>query len=172
MGISLHKWLFVFFFLIASSAFVPKKYFHPYFVTVTEIQHNPKEKTLEISCKIFTDDFEKTLRSNYNTNVDLLNSKDKSKMDKLVAGYIKKHLQIIVNGRLLLLQFAGYENEEEAIWCYFQVKNIAAVKKIDVKDDLLFEYKKEQINLLHITVNGKRKSTKLDNPESKASFVW
>lgn len=172
MGTSLHKWLFVFFFLIFSSAFSPKKYFHPYFVTVTEIEHNPKEKTLEISCKIFTDDFEKTLRSNYNTNVDLLNSKDKSKMNKLVAEYIKKHLQIIVNGRLLLLQFAGYENEEEAISCYFQVKNIGMVKKIDVRDDLLFEYKKEQINILHVTVNGKRKSTKLDNPESKASFTW
>jgi hypothetical protein len=172
MRTSLYKWLFVFFFFIVSSSFVTNKYLHPYFVTVTEIQHNKKEKILEISCKIFTDDFEKTLRSNYKTHVDLLNPKDQSKMDKLVTDYIRKHLRIIVNGKILQLQFAGYENEEEAIWCYFQVKNIAAVKKIEVNDDLLFEYKKEQINLLHITVNGKRKSTKLNNPESKASFTW
>ena len=38
---------------------------HPIFVSVTEIEHNAKDKTLEISCKIFTDDFEKTLRLTY-----------------------------------------------------------------------------------------------------------
>ena len=32
---------------------------HPIFMSVTEIEHNAKDKTLEISCKVFTDDFEK-----------------------------------------------------------------------------------------------------------------
>ena len=35
---------------------------HPIFVSVTQIDHNATDKTLEISCKIFTDDFEQTLR--------------------------------------------------------------------------------------------------------------
>ncbi len=98
---------------------------HPFFVSVTEIQHNSKDRSLEISCKIFTDDFEKTLRQNYKTHIDLLNPKDKAAMDKLISGYIKGHLQIISDGALLNLQFVGYENDEEAVWCHFQVENMA-----------------------------------------------
>ena len=172
MVTSLNKWLVIFLFFIISTSFVSHKNLHPFFVSVTEIQHNAKEKTIEISCKIFTDDFEKTLRQNYRTSVDLLNPKDKAATDKLVTDYVQKHLQIIVDGKLLQLQFLGYEREEEAIWSYFQVNDIASVKKVSVSDNILFEYKKEQINLLHITANGKRKSTKLDNPECKVSFEW
>ncbi len=145
---------------------------HPFFVSVTEIQHNSKEKTLEISCKIFTDDFEKTLRQNYKTSVDLLHPTNKAAMDKLVTDYVRKHLQITADGKPLQLQFVGYEKDEEATWSYFQVNNVASVKKIDVTDNLLFEYKKEQINILHVIVNGNRKSTKLDNPESKVSLIF
>ncbi len=146
--------------------------FHPFFVSVTEIEHTKKEKILEISCKIFTDDFEKTLRQNYKTNVDLLNPKDKNAMNNLITDYVKKHLQIAADGKLLQLQFVGYERDEEAVVCYFQVNNIPSVKKVEVNDNLLFEYKKEQINILHVIVNSLRKSTKLDNPESKASFEF
>src|SRR5687767_3280711 len=87
---------------------------HPFFVSVTEIQHNSKDRSLEISCKIFTDDFEKTLRQNYKTHIDLLNPRDKAVMDKLISAYIKKRLRIISDGALLNLQFIGYENDEEA----------------------------------------------------------
>jgi hypothetical protein len=145
---------------------------HPFFVSVTEIQHNSKAKSLEISCKIFTDDFEKTLRQNYKTHVDLLNSKDKSAMDKLVSGYIKDHLKIISDGDILNLQYIGYEIDQESVWCYFQVENVAQLKTIDIDNKLLFEYKKQQTNLLHVTVNGIRKSTRLNNPESKVSFKF
>ena len=169
---SLNKGIFILLFSILSASFVEPKSFHPYFVSVTEIQHNKKEKTLEISCKIFTDDFEKTLRQNYNTRVDLLNPINKAAMDKLVTDYIKKHLRITADAKALQLQFVGFEKDEEATWCYFQVTNIATLKKVDVTDNLLFEYKKEQINILHVIVNGNRKSTKLDNPEAIASFKF
>ncbi|MEO7308663.1 MAG: DUF6702 family protein [Ferruginibacter sp.] len=143
---------------------------HPIFVSVTEIEHNSKEKTLEISCKIFTDDFEKTLRQTYKSHVDLLQPKDKNAMNKLVSDYVQKHLLIKVDDKTVALQFIGYEQEEEGIISYYQVNNIAAVKKIDITDNILFEYKKEQISIIHTTVNGNRKSTKLVNPEDKYSF--
>jgi len=145
---------------------------HPIFVSVTEIEHNAKEKTLEISCKIFTDDFEKTLRSTYKTYIDLLKPKDKNAMNKLVADYVQKHLLIKADGKTVALQFLGYEQDEEGIVSYYQVNNIATVKKLDVTDNILFEYKKEQISIIHTTVNGNKKSTKLVNPEDKYSFEF
>ncbi|MEP7254657.1 MAG: DUF6702 family protein [Ferruginibacter sp.] len=164
----LFKWLLIGGFLLTPPAQVS----HPIFVSVTEIEHNAKDKTLEISCKIFTDDFEKALRQQYNTHIDLLNPKEKAAMEKLVSGYVLKHLAIKADGKSVILQYLGYEQQEEGIVSFFQVNNISSVKKIEVTDNILFEYKKEQISLIHVIVNGDRKSTKLVNPEEKASFEF
>lgn len=145
---------------------------HPVFISVTEIDHNAREKILEISSKIFTDDFEKTLRKTYKGTVDLLQPKDKTAMNKLVSEYVKNHLSLKVDGRPAAMEFIGYEQQEEGIECYFQVTNIATLKKIDITDNILYEYKKEQISLVHVTVNGNRKSYKLNNPEDKISFEF
>ncbi len=145
---------------------------HPIFVSVTEIEHNATEKTLEISCKIFTDDFEKALRDTYKTYVDLLQPKDKNAMNKLVSDYVQKHLLLKVDDKNVTLQFLGYEQQEEGIVSFYQVNNIASVKKIDVTDNILFEYKKEQMSIIHTKVKGDKKSTKLINPEDKTSFEF
>lgn len=145
---------------------------HPIYMSVTEIEHNAKDKTLEVSCKIFTDDFEKTLRKNYKGFVDLINPKDKAVMNKLVSDYVQAHLSIKADGKPLVLQFLGYEQQEEGINSYYQVSNIATVKKIDVTDNILYEYKDQQISIVHVIVNGNRKSTRLINPEDKASLEF
>ncbi|MBL7702939.1 MAG: hypothetical protein JNM14_11865 [Ferruginibacter sp.] len=168
MASILFKWL-----LIGGLIFSPAAAtYHPIYVSVTEIEHNAKEKTLEISCKIFTDDFEKTLKSTYKTYIDLLKPKDKNAMDKLVADYVRKHLLIKADGKPVEFIFLGYEQDEEGIVSYYQVNNIATLKKLDITDNILFEYKKEQISIIHATANGNKKSTKLVNPEDKYSFEF
>ncbi len=143
---------------------------HPFYVSVTEVRENAKEKILEVTARIFTDDFEKELRDKFNTHVDLLNDADRPAMAKLVNTYIDAHLQISVDGKPCKLQYIGFEKDEEAVNCYFQVNDIVIDKTISVNNNILFDYKPEQINILHITVRGIRKSTQLINPDSKASF--
>jgi hypothetical protein len=82
MALLLHKWL-----LAGIAVFI-----HPLFVSVTEINHNAKEKTLEISCKVFTDDLEKAIEKSANIKLDLFNIKDKAAAEKAVTEYVKKHL--------------------------------------------------------------------------------
>ena len=166
MASILYKWLFVF----ALSGFIGLA--HPIFVSVTEIEHNEKNSSLEISCKIFTDDFETTLRKQYNTKVDLLDARYKSSMNTLVNSYIQKHLLVFADGKPASLQFLGYEQQEEGIVSYYEVKNITSVKKIELINNILYEEKPQQMGIIHVTVKGERKSTKLNNPEEKASFVF
>lgn len=143
---------------------------HPFYISVTEVNHNAKEKTLEISCKMFLDDFEKTLRDVTKTEVDLNNIKDKAKVEKLISDYINSHLQLKVDGKAVALQFVGFEKESEAAWCYLQVNNVPSVKQLEIKNTLLFEEFDSQISIMHVTVNGTRKSTRLNKPESVAKF--
>lgn len=147
-------------------------FFHPFFVSVTEITHNAKNQSVEVSCRIFYDDLEHTLAKQYKTHVDIVKPGDKTKVNQLLTDYIKKHLTIKADGKALNLSYVGYEIQEDAAWVYFEVKGISKVKKFQVHDDILFTEHPEQINMLHVIVAGERKSTKLDNPERDAAFEF
>lgn len=145
---------------------------HPLYITVTEINHNVKDKILEISCKIFTNDFETVLEKMAGSKVDLATPKDKTASDKLIAAYIQRHLRLKVDGKPVQLHFVGSENEADGTWSYLQVNDVPAVKRIDAGDDLLYEGFNQQINIMHVTVGGQRQSTRLDYPEANASFQF
>jgi hypothetical protein len=176
MAVSMFKWLLFGSFLMigqprpANNSTTSNP--HPYYISVVEVNHNAADKTLEISCKIFTNDFETTLEKNYRTKVDLVNPKDKATMDKLISDYIPKHLSFKVDGRPVNYSYVGYEKEDEAIYSYWQVDNIPSLKKLDITNSILHDFSDQQINIVHVTVNGKRQSVKLDYPGTVASFSF
>jgi hypothetical protein len=178
MVTSLYKWFIFPCFLFLSQPSQLKKILltngsnHPYYVSVVEINHNATDKTLEISCKIFTNDFEETLEKNYKTRVDLVNPADKAAMDKLVSDYIKKHLSLQVDSKQVNFSYVGFEKEDEAIYSYFQIDNVASLKKLNVVNSILHDFSDQQINIVHCIVGGKRQSTKLDYPKTDASFQF
>lgn len=155
--------------LCVSSGFRPV---HPLYISVTEINHNSKDKILEISCKLFTNDFESALEKMSGGRVDLSAAAQKTASDKLIDVYVEKHLRLRVDGRPVALHFIGSEKENDGTWSYFQVNDVPTVKKIEVVDELLYDSFNQQINILHVTVGGQRKSTRLDCPEANATFDY
>ena len=144
MGISLYeraggrlfKWLSGPIFTVLAalplvSALRPAAMPHPLYISVTEISHNSKDKILEVSCKVFTNDFEAVLEKIAGAKVDLSSVKDKAASDKLIAGYVERHLRLKVDGKPVQLHFVGSENEEDGTWSYFQVNDMPTVKRID-----------------------------------------
>jgi hypothetical protein len=145
---------------------------HPLYISVTEISQNPKDKILEISCKVFTNDFEAVLEKMSGSRVDLSAPSDKASANRLIEQYVVKHLQLKVDGKPVTLHFVGSENENDGTWSYFQVNDVATVRRIDVVDALLYDGFAQQINILHVTVGAVRKSTRLDCPAANASFEF
>ena len=139
---------------------------------MTDINYNDKAKELEISVRIFTDDFESTLKKNYSTKLDILHPADVNEMNKIVNDYLQKHLQLRVDNSVVQLHFIGYEQQEESIWSYFEVTNIGSVKKLDVTNSLLHDYSADQVNMIHVKVGANEKSTKLDFPAKQALFSF
>jgi len=146
--------------------------FHPFYVSVTEINHNTKAQSVEISCRMFYDDLEHVLEKQYRTRLDIVKPANKPQLEKVLNDYIHKHLIVKVDGKVLNPAYIGYEIQEDGAWTYLEVKGITKAQKIEVHDDLLYTEHTEQINMLHVTVNGERKSTKLDNPAADASFSF
>jgi hypothetical protein len=183
MVIEFNKWLFI---LLTATGFYgakeasinkvllnqPANDVHPLHISVTEINHNANEKTVEITCKLFTDDFEKVLVQNYKTKVDLINPPDRPAMDKLISDFVQKHVLIKLDNKSIQLSYLGFERDAEAVYSYFQVENIGAIKKLEVTNTILHEMFTDQINMIHIMVGGKRKSLKLDYPDKEAVITY
>jgi len=145
---------------------------HPFYVGITSVDYNKEAKRVEISCRMFYDDFEVELKAGDGKDVDLINPKDRAATDSLLSKYIRSHFRLAVDGKVLELRYLGYEIEDDVAWCFLEAVNIASVSKITVDNRLLFDQFPKQSNILHVTANGKRKSTKLDNPERRAVFEW
>jgi hypothetical protein len=185
MASSFYKWLFIPYMALPAFLLIDLNIYelpkaplggvgglHPFHVSVVEINHNAADKTLEITCKIFTDDFEKVLTQNYKTRVDLINPPDRKAMDSVVKKYIVSHLSVSVDGKPGPLSYLGFEKDAEAVYSYVQIENITSIKKIDLVNKIMHDMFTDQVNIIHVVVNGNRKSTKLDYPSTAAKIEF
>ncbi|RYD77749.1 MAG: hypothetical protein EOP53_12475 [Sphingobacteriales bacterium] len=162
----LYKWFFALFFCLVFTGAAR----HPIFVSVADVAYNDQTKSLEVSCKLFTDDFEKALRLEYKTHVDLINPTDRPAMDKIVSDYVFKHFTIYLDGKPVAMKYLGFERIEEGIYSYYEVENISIPKTVGFFNTLLYTFHEQQLGLMHVTIKGERKSTKLNNPDSRATI--
>ncbi|SDZ85059.1 DUF6702 family protein [Pedobacter hartonius] len=144
-----------------------KKNRHPLHLSSTELNCNPKTNTVEVSCRIFTDDFEDLLGKKYKVKPDLSSAAKHQEMDALVNKYMVSHLQLAANGKPLRLYYMGYENDKEAIVVYLESAKVSGLRRMETTCTLLYDLFDDQINIFHVTFNGNRKSSKLTYPENK-----
>jgi hypothetical protein len=171
MAAVFYKWLMVCsWWLFAGSEPVHSVSKHPFYIAVTEIKLNTSDKSLEVTCKMFADDLEQVIEKNNHTQLDISADKDKANFNKYIPAYVKGHLNISIDGKAGNLSYIGFEKDKESAYCYFQVENISSLNDLDITDSLLHDLTSDQVNIIHVTVNGRRQSTKLDYPEKKASF--
>lgn len=161
--------LFAIVLILTSSFHKPK---HPFYVSVVDLNYKQKERNLQVSVKLFSNDLEDALQRTSKKNIDLLNPKNQTETDSVLLNYISKRLAILVNSKKQLLNYIGYEKEEEAIWTYFEIKNCILPKNITIDTKLLYDYLPQQINIVHVNVNGHKKSSKVTNPEHHIEFIF
>ena len=137
---------------------------HPYYVSVTEIEYNTRQAEMGVACKFFVDDLEEAIRDAGAAKTDLIRG-DKNRNKKLLEEYLRGHLGIAADGKQVELKFIGFELDQEAIWCFLEASSVAPFSRLVVRGDMLFELRKDQVNLFHATVNGTRKSHRLVLPD-------
>jgi len=144
---------------------------HPFYVSVTEVAHDPKTKSLQVSHRIFIDDMELGLRETYNIVLkDPTNPGADIDPDALLKGYLEKHFQIMVEGKNLKPQYLGHEFEDDVVWCYVAYKGVNQIKNIRIRNHILLDTHDSQTNLVHVTYQDKTKSLKLDNRKKEGEI--
>jgi hypothetical protein len=145
---------------------------HPLHVSSTDISYNATEGKLEVICKIYTDDFEAALVKQYHSKTDLVKPDMHEAMDVLVRKYLAANVRIKTTAPNLEFNYVGYELEKGMVNAYFESEKTALPKKIDAEVTLLHNLYNDQINIVHMTVNGTRKSEKLEYPDKKVAQTF
>ncbi|WP_293301136.1 DUF6702 family protein [Pedobacter sp. UBA4863] len=145
---------------------------HPFHVSNTEVSHNSKNKSLEITCRIFTDDFENILSKQFKSKVDLYSKSQKKEMSAFVKSYLATNLKLMVDGKVLRYNYLGFENDHEATNVYLEIGNVTTFKSLGVANSILYDLFEDQMNILHVDKNGERKSTKASFPERKMMVTF
>ncbi len=161
--------LSVIFFIPLLPLKVSKEKEHPLHVSTTEISFNAKGNSLEISCKLFTDDFEDVLAKQYKVKTDLNKPEMHKAMDELIKKYLSTHIQYNVNGKIMTATYIGFENEIEATNIYLEINNVTSFQKLSLKNTILYDLFDDQMNILHVTNSGIRKSLRINYPDINMS---
>ena len=157
-------------------AVAPAKYnvkaFHPIHVSTSNIEYNSKDNKFEVICTLFTDDFEAALAKQYNAKTDLNKQEMHAAMDVLVKQYIAANLKLSADNAPVKLNYLGFEINREATDVYLESDKLPLVKKVDVDASLIYNLFDDEINIVHIIVNGVRKSEKVNYPDKRVEQVF
>lgn len=145
---------------------------HPLHLSVSDISHNTKNNSLEITQRIFADDLEDALRNRIGGKVDVYDPADPDLLSELIGDYVKQNFRISVDNKPVTLSYIGYETEEDAVWVYFEVSKVRDFSTISVKNTVFFEMFEDQLNLINVKKNGSIRSLKLepDNEQKSLSY--
>ena len=144
---------------------------HPLHLSSMELNYTTKGGTIEISCRLFTDDLEDALSKQFKVPTDLSAPAKHKAMDELLKKYMAMHLKLKANGKPLAFNYLGFEKDREAILVYVESLPVKGLKKLEAYNTLLYDLFDDQTNIMHMLYDGQRKSSKLDFPESNAVIL-
>ncbi|MEQ8470231.1 MAG: hypothetical protein RIC35_03560 [Marinoscillum sp.] len=142
---------------------------HPYHVSVCEVVYNDEVQAIQITQRIFLDDFEDAL-TDFTQNDDLVLLEDSLQSHKAIERYFQKNFGMVVNGKKSNYTYLGSESEDDIIWCYLEVTNIHSLQSIELKNTVLTEIFDDQKNLVHFKIAGEKKSFILTKSDITASY--
>ncbi|WP_046743628.1 DUF6702 family protein [Kordia zhangzhouensis] len=140
---------------------------HKFYVSVTNIEYNKSAKTLQITTRIFIDDFQRLLQERYDLKEELTTEKKVKEVEQMMASYIGKKLKISVNGELKTHTFLGKKYEDDVTVCYLEIIGVENVHSLEIENGILYEIEEDQQNLVHTKIGDQRKSLLLVKENDK-----
>jgi hypothetical protein len=130
---------------------------HAFHTSITEMRYNSKQKSFEISLRVFTDDLEKTLSLNNQNKKFVIENTDKN--DLFIEQYVRKHFVITTpKNQRSIYQYVGKEKEGDATWIYLEMPVNEPIKGSKIQNSVLMDSFEDQTNIVNIFVNNEKKS--------------
>jgi hypothetical protein len=143
---------------------------HAFHTSLTEIQYNSKEESLEISIRMFTDDLETALtKANNNQKIRIGGKNDNS--GAVLNRYIQQHFGIFTpKKQKKIMVVLGKEIEGDATWVHVEVPNSPDFRGNMLYNSLMQELFEDQTNLVNF-LQASGKKTYLFNTKTKIAEI-
>ncbi|MBZ9630712.1 hypothetical protein LB465_07960 [Salegentibacter sp. LM13S] len=131
---------------------------HEFYLSVTEIEYNNEEQSLQIITRVFIDDFQNVLNERFDADIQLSQEAEEGAVAENISKYLGQKLRLNANGEDLQLNYLGKEYDADQLVLYIEVENVASFNQIEVTNEILTDLFDDQKNVVHVKVNGKTKS--------------
>jgi len=148
-------------------------FWHPFHVSVMDMEYDLESKNIQVSHRIFLDDLEDALKDFHGLEyIDTVEPKDAEELDRLISEYLKKKVFFVIDGEDKTFEYYGSELEGDARWCYYEVKDVTGMSKMELTNVALMDVFDDQQNILHIKAKGDIQSYKLDKNTKVKTFTF
>lgn len=145
---------------------------HKFYVGIYQVNYVAKKKEVQITARIFIDDFEKALEKRYKKKLYLATSKENAEANTLISSYLTEKFQIKINNSNKTLKFLGKETEDNVLICYLTAPVNEKITSIEIVNSVLTEMFSEQQNIVHANINGNKKSLLLTDSEPEGNLEF
>lgn len=140
---------------------------HKYYISLTQIDYRAQNQTLQITMRLFIDDFEKSLVTNYKKDFNLDTPQEFDKTDDFVAYYLINHFKVVVNGKLLYFKYLGKEYEQDMMYLYLEIDSVSTIKSIGIENTILLNEFEDQQNIIKLKIKDGIKTMLLSRSNDK-----
>jgi len=127
---------------------------HKYYVSLTQIDYNQKNKLLEITVRVFIDDLNKALNQQYDKEFNLGEKNELKNTDYFIKKYFENNFILKVNNQHKDYKLVGKEYEDNICYIYFEISNVANVSSLEITNSILQEIFEEQQNIIKTNINA------------------
>ena len=131
---------------------------HPYYVSTLEIDYRPDRAALQITMRVFTDDWQLMLNTHYDKALRLDPDTDREQIMIHSIDYLQQHLELNLNGTDVTPSVLGREYQDDQLVLYLEVAGVAELQSLAVSNRILFAELEGQQNIVRIKTPTKRKS--------------
>lgn len=142
---------------------------HKFYLSVTNVQYSEKDEAIQVTSRIFIDDFEDVLEERYGVHPNLATPLESKTADAVIEKYLRSKLLIRIDGKQVEYTFLGKKYDNDIMVCYLEVSNIklSKIKSIELQNEVLTDLYEDQQNVLHFKMDGKKKSFVLMKDNNK-----
>ncbi len=142
--------------------------FHKYYVSVTQVNYIKEKQTVQITVRIFVDDFENALRQRYDENITLSEKNEPKSVNEYIEMYLKDKIKVKINDKDVNLVFIGKEYDYDIMCCYIEIDNVKNISSFEISNKILFDAFDNQQNIIKTNINSKQKGFILTRQDDDA----
>ena len=152
------------FFLLISLAFTT----HKYYLSLTQIEYNKDQNSLEVIINVFMDDIELAINKEYAIDLNLTTKDELKDADVYFHNYLTKNLTFTIDNDIVTYNYIGKEYEGDLVYFYLEIAVKENPKSLEVFNTILLTYFEQQQNIVKFKNDSKRQSKILSKNTNKA----